>query len=179
MAKPYTISIVNGEGSANILNGEYSVSTNVTGYDNSTIDPTSVTIVEGTNSYDFAVGATGTLTIHVSDNGTASGISIVGATFIRCDSLGNTYGTEITSDSSGNAVFANVPFDSTNAPLIYYKQLSSDGEHDFDDTLKNTSLSTQTGTVEVLNPSPALRTINYTDLNYDGLKIDSGSITLS
>lgn len=175
MAK-HVIPITNGVGSAALTNGSYTVTSETTGYDNLTIDPGTQEITEGVNEYSFTIAATGTLTLHVSDDGTDVGIPIVGATFVRCDAEGTTYGDAITSDDDGNAVFNNVPFDATAAPNIYYKQTASDGQHDFDDTLKTTTLIEQTGIVEVENTEAATRNFNLTDANYSGLPIEDGSI---
>ena len=172
------VDITNGTGTTELINDTYTVTANVPGYDNSTIDPSSITVDEGTNTYAFTISATGTLTLHVTDTGTTSGTPIVGATFIRTDSEGNEYGTQITTDEQGNAVFNNVPYDATNAPLIYYKQTASDGDHEFDNTVQSTSLTTQTATVEIQNQPGATRTINLTDANYENLPI-TGSLTLT
>lgn len=173
------ININNGTGTGELINGTYTVTSTVTGYDNTSINPSSVTVEAGTNTYAFTISATGTLTLHVTEDGTTTGTPIVGATFIRTDSAGNEYGTAITSDTNGDAVFNNVPFDATNAPLVYYKQTASDGDHEFVQTVQSTSLTTQTATVEITNQPGATRTINLTDANYSNLPIDSGSITLS
>ena len=86
-------------------------------------------------------------------------------------------------DLKGKKVFCrvdyNVPFDAENAPTIYYKQTLSDGEHTFDDTLQNTTLTEETATVEVANPEAAARTVKITDANYANLPIADGTITLS
>ena len=177
MAK--TITITNGSGTSNLINDTYTVTSNTNGYDNTSILPSSVDIVSGTNSYSFTIGATGTLTLHVTDTGTAGGTPIVGAIFIRTDSLGNEYCTTITTDNNGDAVFDNVPFDSTNAPLIYYKQTASDGDHEFDNTVQNTSLTTNTSTLQIQNTIGAQRTITLTDANYANLPIGSGELTLT
>lgn len=174
----YNINIVNGSGTENILNGSYSVTSDTVGYDNSSIDPSTLNVVEGTNEYNLTIAATGTLTLHVSEDGTSSGISVVGATFKRTDNLGNEYGDTITSDENGNAVFPYVPFAGTNPPTIYYKQLTSDGNHEFDNTVKSTTLTEQTGIVEVINTPAVQRTFNLTDTNYSGLKLD-GQISLN
>lgn len=179
MAKPYTVVITNGSGSKEILNGDYAVSAEVTGYSNDSIDPKSLTVVEGTNSYALKIAATGTLTLHVTENGTDTGTPVVGATFIRCDASGTTYGNEVTTDSAGDAIFNNVPFDATNAPTIYFKQNASDGNHEFDSTLKDTTLTDSTKTIQITNALPISRTITLTDANYENLPISSGSITLS
>lgn len=150
------------------------------GYDNTSITPTEVEVVEGTDEYTFTIGATGTLTLHVSDDGTDIGVPVVGATFARCDAEGTVYGNPITTDADGNAVFNNVPFSAEeNAPLIYYKQTASDGAHTFDNTLQNTTLAEETLTVEVTNAPATVRNFNLTDTNYSGLPIADGQIILS
>lgn len=173
------ININNGTGTGELINGSYTVTADVTGYDNTSINPSSVTVEAGTNTYAFTISATGTLTLHVTEDGTTTGTPIIGATFIRTDSTGTEYGTAITSDTNGDAVFNNVPFDATNAPLIYYKQTASDGDHEFDQTVQSTSLTTQTSTVEIINQPGATRTINLTDANYSNLPIESGILTLN
>ena len=177
MAK--SIEITNGSGTASIVNGTYTVSATVVGYDNTSIDPSSVTIDAQTNTYAFTIAADGTLTLHVTDDGTASGNPIVGATFARTDFNGTQYGATITTDSNGDAVFDNVPYDATNAPIIYYKQLTSDGEHEFSTTVQSTTMTTSTETVEIENLPGATRTITLTDANYDNLPIDNGELTLT
>ena len=174
-----TINITNGTGTGALINDTYAVTAEVTGYDNSSINPASVSIVDGTNSYAFNISATGTLTLHVTDDGTASGTPIVGAIFYRTDSQGTEYGTSITTDSNGDAVFNNVPFDATNAPTIYYKQTSSDGDHEFVSTVQSTTMTTSTDTIEVQNPQGATRTITLTDANYSNLPIDTATLTLT
>ncbi len=173
------INITNGEGSEQLINGSYTVAANVPGYENTSIDPSTLDVVAGTNTYNLTIAATGTLTLHVTEDGTEKGTPIVGATFIRTDSDGNEYGTPITSDTSGNAVFNNVPFAEKNAPTIYFKQTASDGDHEFNNTVQNTTLTQNTGTVEITNEPGALRTINLTDLNYANLPIASGQLTLT
>ena len=173
------INITNGEGTGNLINDTYTVTANVTGYDNTSITPASITIEEGTNTYAFTVAATGILTLHVTEDGTAQGTPVVGATFIRTDSTGTEYGTSITSDSNGDAVFNNVPFDATNAPVIYYKQTASDGDHEFSNTVQNITLTTNTSTIQVQNPVGATRIINLTDANYENLPITTGELTLT
>ncbi len=176
MAK--SVIITNGTGTSNLINDTYSVTAQVNGYDNTSINPSSVTVEEGTNTYSFTISATGTLTLHVTEDGTSSGTPIVGATFVRTDSSGNEYGSVITTDSSGNAVFNNMPFDATNAPTIYFKQTASDGDHEFSDAVQNTTMTTSTETLEIQNTVGALRTINLTDANYTNLPVD-GSMTFT
>ena len=173
------INITNGSGTGELINDTYTVTAEVTGYNNSSILPASVDIVEGTNTYAFTIAATGTLTLHVTEDGTATGTPIVGATFYRTDSSGTEYGSVITTDSNGDAVFNNVPFAASGAPLIYYKQTASDGDHEFSSTVANTSLTTDTLTVEIQNAPGATRTISLMNANYSNLPIDSATLTLT
>lgn len=180
MAKEYKISIVNGSGTENILNGEYSVSATSTGYDSSTIDPKSLTITDDKTTYDLLISANGTLILHVSETGESTGTSVVGAKFYRCDQTGAiTYGDAITSTSDGKAIFEHVPFDSTTPPTIYYKQTESDGNHNFSTEVRSITLPTETLTVEITNAPATLKTINLKDANYDGLSIGSAEVTLT
>lgn len=177
MAKDVIIS--NGSGTSELINGSYSVSVNSTGYDSASIDPNTVTIVEGTNSYAFTVAGNGTLTLHVTEDGTEIGTAVVGAKFKRADADGNLYGNEITTDATGNAVFEHVPYASTGAPNVYFKQISSDGEHEFSSDLITVSLSTETYTKEIQNARGVERTITLTDKNYANLPIESATITFT
>lgn len=172
------ITITDGTGTSDVINGSYTVTADVTGYDNTSINPDTVNIVEGTNNYAFTISATGTLTLHVTEEGTSTGTPVVGATFIRTDSTGTEYGTPITTDTNGDAVFNNVPF-GTNAPAVYFKQTASDGDHEFDNTVQSTTLTTSTETLEIQNQVGATRTFTLTDANYANLPIESGTITLS
>ena len=173
------VNITNGTGTTDLINGSYTVAADVTGYDNTSINPDSITVDAETNNYAFTISATGTLTLHVTDSGTASGTPIVGATFVRTDATGTEYGSVITTDATGNAVFNNVPFDATGAPTVYFKQIASDGDHEFSAEIQNTTLTTQTSTLEITNAIGATRTITLTDTNYDNLPIDTATITLT
>lgn len=173
------INITDGQGTESLINGSYTVEANVIGYNNTSINPSTLNVVEGTNTYQFTISATGTLTLHVTEDGTTTGTPIVGATFVRTDSTGTEYGSSITTDSNGDAVFNNVPYDATNAPTIYYKQTSSDGNHEFVNTVQQATLTTSTSTVEIQNAPGATRTITLTDANYANLPITSGTITLN
>lgn len=179
MAKSYSINITNGTGTERIFNDTYSVSVTSTGYDATTLDPKSVTVVEGTNEYAFKVGATGQLTIHVTEDGTEGGTPVVGATFYRTDATGTTYGNAVQTDSSGNAILPNLPFADSGAPVVNYKQTATDQEHTFDGANKEITLTTQTTTIQVANPLPPTRTITLQDANYTGLNVATATINLS
>lgn len=173
------INITNGTGTGELINDTYDVTAEVTGYDNTTINPNNVTVVEGTDNYAFTIAATGTLTLHVTDTGLVTGTPIVGATFIRTDSTGNEYGDVITTDTEGNAVFNNVPFATSAAPLVYFKQTASDGDHEFDNTVQSTTLTEQTQTLEIQNTPGAQRTITLTDANYASLPVETATMTFT
>ena len=173
------INITDGQGSGSLINGSYTVTATAAGYEDSTINPSSVNVVEGTNTYQFTIAATGTLTLHVTEDGTTTGTPIVGATFVRTDSTGTEYGSSITTDTNGDAIFNNVPFDATNAPIVYYKQTSSDGDHEFVSTVQQATLTESTSTIEIQNAPGATRTITLTDANYTNLPIELGTLTLN
>ena len=172
------VTITNGVGTTDLINDTYTVAAEVSGYNNVTIDPSSVNVESGTDSYAFTISAEGTLTLHVTEEGTEAGTPIVGATFIRTDASGTEYGDAITTDASGNAVFNNVPF-GKNAPAVYYKQTASDGDHEFDNTVQSTTLVNNTETVEIQNARGQVRTINLTDANYANLPIENGTLTFT
>lgn len=176
MARPYTITIVDGSAVEPIMDGSYAVTATSTGYDNLSIQPATVDVVDGDNDYPFTISASGELTFHVTEDGTTP---LAGATFVRCDSDGNEYGDPITSQADGNVVFPNVPFAASGAPIIYYKQTATADDHAHDDTLQQTTMATSSETVQVINTPAAPRTITLTDINYSGLPIEAATITLA
>lgn len=179
MPSPYVINIVDGEGSSRILNGTYTVASAVSGYNNASIDPSIQAVTAGTDNYNFKVAATGTLTLHVTEEGTSEGTILEGATFVRCDSAGTAYGNPVLSDATGNAVFPYVPFAASGAPTIYYRQTASVGDHEYSSALQTATLTSSAGTVEIANPLANVRTIRLTDANYDGLPIETGELTFT
>ena len=179
MARPYTITIVNGEGTEGIESGIYEVSAAIAGYDIDTIDPKSLTVTGDTSEYSLTVSASGTLTLHVTEEGTEDGTPVVGASFKRCDSAGNTYGEAVVSNDSGDAVFENVPYAEADGPVVYCKQIESDGSHDFELDLQSETLLEESTTIQVFNPPVTSKTLKLTDANYSGLPIDAGEITLT
>ena len=176
----HTIQITNGKGSIEIVDGTYKAQGVAGGYDASTFSPKSVTIVSGTDTYAFTIGANGTLTLHVTDTGNPdSGIAVVGAKFVRTDSTGTINGVEAVTDSDGNAIFRNVPFAPSGSTEIYYKQITSDGGHTFDDTVKSIIMTTSTETVEIANPAAPVRNIMLTDASFPNIPIKDGQIILA
>ena len=175
----HTIPITNGKGSIELVNGVYNATAVVGGYDASTLDPKQITIIEGTNDYAFTISAIGVLTLHVTDSGDkVTGVQIIGAKFVRTDSTGTINGVEAVTDSDGNAIFRNVPFAPSGSTEIYYKQLTSDGGHTFDDTVKSIIMTTSTETVEIANPAAPVRNIILTDVSFPNIPIKDGQIIL-
>ncbi len=174
----HTISITNGKGSIELIDGQYSATALVQGYDATTLYPKNVTLVEGTNNYEFKIAANGTLTLHVTDTGESTGSAVFGSTFVRTDASGTVYGDPVTTGSDGNAVFNNVPFAETESPVIYFKQTSSDGGHTFEATVQQVTMTESTKTVEIKNPPAPERTFTLVDVNFVNLPISSGQIIL-
>ena len=170
----HTIPITNGKGSIELVTGTYNAQASAGGYDASTLNPKSVTIIDGTDTYAFTISATGVLTLHVTDNGDPStGVQIIGAKFIRTNSTGTIVGKEITTNTDGDAVFNNVPF-----AAIYYKQISSDGGHTFDDTVKSITMTEAAETVQITNPTAPVRNFTLMDASFPNIPITDGQITL-
>lgn len=178
MARPYDISIVNGIGTEQIVNGTYNVTVVATGYDPTSLAPTTEIVTTERDAYPFTIAATGTLTLHVTETG-APTVPISGALFRRCDSAGMQYGTPITTDSNGDAQFLNVPFAASGAPNIYFKQLASDGNHDYNGETQFTTMATDSETFEINNTLASSKTITLRDANYTDLPVDSATITFS
>ena len=175
----HTIPITNGKGSIELVTGTYNAQAVAGGYDASTLNPKSVTIIDGTATYAFSIGAKGILTLHVTDTGDPNtGVQIVGAKFIRTDSTGTIVGNEIITNDDGDAVFNNVPFAETGSTAIYYKQISSDGGHTFDDTVKSITMNEETETVQITNPPAPVRNFTLMDESFPNIPIIDGQILL-
>ena len=174
----HTVQITNGKGSIELVTGTYNVQAVVGGYDASTLTPKSVTITDGTDTYAFTISAKGNLTLHVTDDGKPTGVQIVGAIYIRTDSTGVVVGTEITTNQDGNAVFNNVPFAASGSTAIYYKQISSDVGHTFDDTVKSIIMTEESQTIEIENPTAPIRNFTLMDASFPNIPIIDGQIIL-
>ena len=175
----HTVQITNGKGSIELVTGTYNASAVIGGYDATTLNPKNVTIVDGTDTYAFTISAKGTLTLHVTDTGDPNtGVQIVGAKFIRTNSTGTIVGNEIITNEDGDAVFNNVPFAESGSNAIYYKQMSSDGGHTFDDTVKSIIMTQEKETVEIKNPEAPVRNFTLMDASFLNIPIEDGQIIL-
>lgn len=155
MNNSYNINIKNGRGYMKVEEGLYSVDSSVKGYVISGIRPKFVEITNEVDEYEFTVFAEGHLLLFVSEEGRVGSTPIVGAKFIRCDENGNTYGDEIVTNSRGEAVFWNIPYDiDTKDMIFYYKQTKTDDVHTFDDSLQFIIMDEFSKSVNISNPLP-------------------------
>ena len=178
MSKEILIPITNGKGSKEIEDGNYNVTCTVPGYDNSSISPANVEVIEGTNEYAFTISANGVLTINVSDTGDSStGVPVENAVFYRTDSTGQEYGNPVTTDVDGSAKLEHLPYDTSTPYKIYIKQTSSDGSHNFESTVKEILMDGENKEIEISNPEATSRNISLTDANYPNYPISDGDIT--
>ena len=105
MAIKHKIPITNGLGSTEIVNGKYNATADIPGYDNSSLSPKSIEIVDNIETYVFTISASGILKLHVTDTGDPStGVNIIGAKFIRTDYTGNNIGIEVETNQDGYAI---------------------------------------------------------------------------
>lgn len=178
----YQVNITNGTGSQNMKAGAYNVSaTSAPGYDLSSLTPTAFTATAEPGSAAFTLTAQGTLTFIVNETGAAGGTPVTGGTIVMTDSTGNTeYGSPVTIDSSGNAVFNNVPYgDVTNPVTLYFKQLTSDETHNPYAGVITVSVTAQTQTEYLQNTAIALQTFTVSDATYTGLPVASATLSFT
>ncbi len=178
----YNVTITNGEGSANIKAGSYTVSaTQAPGYDISTLSPTTFTATTSPATGSFTLSATGTLTFNINETGAQGGTPVTSGTIIMTDSTGTEeYGTAVTISQTGDAVFNNVPHSTTESPYaLYFKQLTTDENHNIHDSVITVEMTAQTQTEYVQNLPTATQTIKLTDANYEGLPIESATLNFT
>ncbi len=170
----YNVTITDGNGSQAMQRGEYSVTADVVGYEGATLTPDTYTATDTTGSQTFTLSATGTLTLNVNETGAAGGTPITSGTIIMTNQDGTEdYGTAVTIDATGNAVFNNIPYGDTGTPFtLYFRQLTSDDTHNTYDGIITVNMTGQTQTEYVENTPIAVQTFTVTDANYPGLPIN-------
>ena len=172
----YNVNITNGQGSVAMKAGTYTVSaTQAEGYDLTSLAPTSYTATASEGSGAFTLSASGTLTFVVNESGASGGTPVTSGSIVMTDSTGNTqYGSPVSIDSNGQAVFDNVPYGSSGSPFtLYFKQLSTDDNHNIHEGLITVGMGSQTQTEYIQNTPIATQNITLTDANYSGLPINS------
>ena len=171
----YNVTIIDGNGSQSMAPGSYSVSAiYAPGYDMETLSPTSFTATSSTSTAAFTISASGTLTITFNETGAAGGTPITSGSVVMTDSTGEVqYGSPVQVDSNGTAVFNNVPFGSAqSAYTLYFKQLSSDENHNVYPDVFAVGMGAETQQEYVINtPKSVLQNFTLTDANYPGLPV--------
>lgn len=178
MAIKHNVHITNGKGTLELIKGTYKVTSNVEGYDNTTLTPTNVTIEDGKETYAFTISANGTLTLHITEEGTSTGTKVTNTKFIRTDKNGTQLGDILESDSDGNIKILNVPYSSSTTFTIYYKQILSDGNHTFNEEIQSIEMKTKQQTVEITNPKAPTRIFTLSDVNLTNIPIESADLYL-
>lgn len=175
----YNVTITDGTGSQAMQKGTYTVTATANGYDASTLSPTTFTANETEGSESFTLSANGTLTFIVNETGAAGGTPITSGSIVMTDATGATeYGSPVSISATGEAVFNNVPYGTAGEPFqLYFKQLSTDDDHNIFEGVISVSMTAQTQTEYVQNTATAVQTFNLTDANY-GMPID-GSLTFT
>ena len=175
----YNVTITNGTGSQTMKAGVYTVTaTNATGYDVTSLQPTTFTATDVAGTGAFTLSATGTLTFVVNETGAQGGAPITSGTIVMTDSTGNTqYGNAVNINASGEAVFNNVPYGTTETPFtLYFKQLTTDENHNVYDGIITVGMGGLSQTEYIENTPIATQTINLTDANYSGLPIANATL---
>ena len=177
----YDITITDGTGSQTMNLGNYNVSaTYAPGYDMTTLSPTTYTVGTSTQTGAFTLSSTGTLTIIFNETGAQGGTPITSGSVVMTDSTGQTqYGSVVQIDSNGVATFNNVPYGSTqSAYTLYFKQLTSDEDHNIYENVFAVGMGDQTQTEYIENaPKSSLQNFTLTDANYTGLPVYNAALS--
>lgn len=163
----YNVQITNGNGSENMQAGNYSVTVNANGYEATTLSPASYTATSG-GVGNFTVSACGVLTIIFNETGAEGGTPINSGSVVMTDSTGETqYGSPVSVNEDGEAVFEHVPFNLDNPYQLHFKQLSSDSNHLPYPDVFTVGMGTETQTEYVIN-NPVCEEQSFTldDANY-------------
>ena len=178
----YDVTITNGVGSQAMKAGNYNVTaTQAYGYDLTTLNPTTYTATSAEGTGAFTLSASGVLTFNVNETGAQGGTPITSGSIVMTDQTGNTqYGEAVTISATGDAVFNNVPFGTTEQPYtLYFKQLATDDSHNIYDEVITVSMTQENQTEYVLNSPIALQNITLYDANYTGLPIENATLNFA
>ena len=160
--------------------GQYSVSAiYAPGYDMETLSPTTYTSTASTQTGEFTISASGTLTIIFNETGAEGGTPITSGTVVMTDSTGTKqYGEVVNINPDGSAIFNNVPFGSEqSAYTLYFKQLTSDETHNMYENVFVVGMGLQNQTEYVLNTLKSiLQSFVLTDANYTDLPVYNATL---
>ena len=87
------------------------------------------------------------------------------------------YGNPVTTDVDGSAKLEHLPYDTSTPYKIYIKQLSSDGSHNFEATIKEILRDGENKEIEISNPKATSRNISLIDANYSNYPISEKNLT--
>ncbi len=87
------------------------------------------------------------------------------------------YGNPVTTDVDGSAKLEHLPYDTSTPYKIYIKQLSSDGSHNFESTIKEILMDGENKEIEISNPKATSRNISLIDANYSNYPISEKNLT--
>ena len=179
----YNVTITNGSGSEIMETGNYTVSAiYAPGYDMTRLAPTNYTATSTPAIGNFTLAATGTLNIIFNETGAEGGVPITSGTVVMTDSTGEKqYGSVVNINSNGTAIFNNVPYGSAqSAYTLYFKQLTSDENHNIYPDVFVVGMGGETQTEYILNnPKTALQNFTLTDANYTNLPIYNAELSFS
>ena len=176
----YNVEITNGSGSAEMKKGAYSVTVSANGYESTTLSPSSYTASEEAGSGSFTVSANGVLTLIFNETGASGGTPITAGSVVMTDSTGTTeYGSAITVNANGEAVFNNVPYDSGTPYVLYFVQKATDDSHNLYEGVITVNMASATQTEYVVNSPIANQTFTLTDANYSGLPVAAANMTFT
>lgn len=176
----YNVTITEGAGSQNMKAGNYTVTATASGYDATSLSPASYTATSEAGSGSFTLSANGALTLIFNETGAQGGTAVTSGSVVMTDSTGNTqYGSPVTINASGEAAFPNVPHDSDTPYVLYFKQLSTDDNHNVYSGVITVNMASATQTEYVVNTAIAAQSFTLTDANYTGLPIASATLVFT
>ena len=163
----YNVQITNGVGSAAMKSGTYNVTASANGYDASTLSPSTYTATAAAGSGAFTLSADGALTLIFNETGAEGGTPITSGSVVMTDSSGQTqYGSPVSINENGIAIFNNVPYNLDNPYQLYFKQLASDDNHNPYPDVLTVGMGSDAQTEYIINSPIAEQSFTLTDANY-------------
>ena len=176
----YNVTITNGTGSESMKSGNYAVTVQANGYEATTLSPATYTAGTSAGSGAFTLSANGTLTLVFNETGASGGTAVTSGSVVMTDSTGATeYGSAVTINATGEAVFDNVPYNGDTPYVLYFVQKSTDDGHNPYVGVITVNMDTQQQTQYVVNAPIAEQTFTLTDANYSGLPITAATLTFT
>lgn len=174
----YKVQITNGAGSAKMQTGEYDVTAVANGYDATSLSPATYNATQG-GSGAFTLSAEGTLTLIFNETGAEGGTAVTAGSVVMTDSTGaTTYGSPVSINGQGTAVFNDVPFSSEQPYTLYFSQTATDADHEIYSGVITVSMNAQTLTRYVENLPVYSQQITLTDENY-GFPVIQAELTFN